>query len=166
MTDRVAAQLPLALELVGAVRDGGPDAVADALARTNDLAALVVMLAALVPDDQTPSELLAWWNPDAGERRKRRAEQRRLRRMRQRDEPVVRATQPCGTHAAYVRHWKRSETPDEDCVAAERLYQRERKRSKSANKDLAVRPLVLGGAGTSSGEEGEASPEDTHEDAA
>lgn len=61
--------------------------------------------------------------------RARKAEQReRLRRQ-----GVARAVldelaglQPCGTHAAFVRHRKYGETPCDLCREAERTYQRER----------------------------------------
>lgn len=33
---------------------------------------------------------------------------------------------PCGTHAAFNRHRKRGETPDDACVIGERRYQAER----------------------------------------
>ena len=56
------ALVPLAAELVGTVRDFGPDAVADVLARVpaNRHDALAVVLAAMVDPDQSPSNLLAW----------------------------------------------------------------------------------------------------------
>lgn len=40
--------------------------------------------------------------------------------------------QPCGTHAAYARHKVRKEPMDPDCLMAERKYQRERKRDRTA----------------------------------
>jgi DNA-binding NarL/FixJ family response regulator len=56
------ALVPLAAELVGTVRDFGPDAVAAVLARVpaNRHDALAVVLAAMVDPDQSPSNLLAW----------------------------------------------------------------------------------------------------------
>lgn len=56
---RVEAALPLAQQLVGAVRDEDRDLVAE-LVDGADVMALLVALAAMVPDDQTPAELLAW----------------------------------------------------------------------------------------------------------
>ncbi|WP_100499384.1 hypothetical protein [Geodermatophilus chilensis] len=54
--------LPIAAELVGTVRDYGPDDVAAVLARVpagrHD--ALAVVLAAMVDPDRSPAELLAW----------------------------------------------------------------------------------------------------------
>lgn len=56
---RVEAALPLAQQLVGAVREQDRDAVAE-LTADADWPALLVALAAMVPDDATPQELLAW----------------------------------------------------------------------------------------------------------
>jgi hypothetical protein len=56
--------LSLGLELVGRVRDDDPDAVARWLAATVDgteLRDMAIILAALIPDDRTPRELLAWF---------------------------------------------------------------------------------------------------------
>lgn len=62
--DRVQECFPTALELVGIVHgDGGPDEVASILA-TADLPALLIALAALVPDDRSMSSLLAWTAPN------------------------------------------------------------------------------------------------------
>lgn len=78
MTDRKAptstghplgdAVLPSALRLVGAVRAGDSGEILDAIAAAREAAeghpywrtALIIVLAGLVPDDATPSELLAW----------------------------------------------------------------------------------------------------------
>lgn len=64
MTDTAFADalVPLAAELVGVVRDYGPDDVAEVLARVPDGRhdALAVVLAAMVDPDSSPRELLAW----------------------------------------------------------------------------------------------------------
>jgi hypothetical protein len=54
--------VPVALELVGLVRDEGPEAIGAFLARLDrgHWAAMMVILAALVPDDRTAEDLLAW----------------------------------------------------------------------------------------------------------
>ena len=54
--------IPLAAELIGTVRDFGPDAVAEVLAKVPDGRhdALAVVLAAMVDPDKTPAQLLAW----------------------------------------------------------------------------------------------------------
>lgn len=54
----------------------------------------------------------------------------------------MRALKPCGTHAAFVRHWARSEQPCQPCVDAERLYQRDRFRRSRQSADQAVPPQV------------------------
>lgn len=68
--DAVTDELvPVAVQLVGAVRDADRDGVARALqlaehvagGRCDPLSALAVVLAALVPYDARPSELLSWW---------------------------------------------------------------------------------------------------------
>ena len=58
-SDRARDALPLALRLVGEVRDGDARAVQQLL-ESADLPALCVILAALVDDRRRPSDLLAW----------------------------------------------------------------------------------------------------------
>jgi hypothetical protein len=64
MTDDTVSStlIPLAAELIGVVRDYGPDDVAAVLARVPEGRhdALAVVLAAMVDPDKTPSQLLAW----------------------------------------------------------------------------------------------------------
>ncbi|MGH3382373.1 MAG: hypothetical protein ACRDP6_47355 [Actinoallomurus sp.] len=58
----------LATELVSIVRDEGAASIERFLAKVPDLRVLAVALAAMVPDDARPSELLAWTErliPDA-----------------------------------------------------------------------------------------------------
>jgi hypothetical protein len=60
--------LPSALRLVGAVREGDSKAITEAIASAREAAgdhpywvtALLLTLAGLVPDDVSPSQLLAW----------------------------------------------------------------------------------------------------------
>ncbi len=52
--------LDQAARLIGAAHDEGPGEVAAVLAIVDDLRGLAITLAALVPDDQTFTELLAW----------------------------------------------------------------------------------------------------------
>lgn len=62
------AVLPSALRLVGAVRAGDPREITAAIAAARQATgahpfwatALILVLAGLVPDNATPSELLAW----------------------------------------------------------------------------------------------------------
>lgn len=56
---RVQRALPVAMQVVGAVRDMDRDAVAE-LVEGADWPALLIALAAMVPDDQSPAQLLAW----------------------------------------------------------------------------------------------------------
>jgi len=60
--DQATSLVPLAAELVGTVREHGPDDVAAVLARVPDGRhdALAVILAAMVDPDATVRELLAW----------------------------------------------------------------------------------------------------------
>jgi len=55
--------IPIAMQLVGAVRRFDPAGVAEAIeaARAMPDGALTVLLAAMVPWDKAPTELLAWW---------------------------------------------------------------------------------------------------------
>ncbi|WP_263251608.1 hypothetical protein [Saccharopolyspora rosea] len=61
---RTDALVPVAAQLAAAVHDHDAAAVAQLLDGA-DLPALVVLLAAMVPDDLTPSELLAWCDDPA-----------------------------------------------------------------------------------------------------
>lgn len=114
--------------LIGAVHEQGPDDVAAILQPLSrpQLLELVVALAAMVPVDYTPTELLAW--NDA---------RYQVRRTEVADHqpplfPVVlvngRPLRPHGTHAAFVRHRSHREEPCAACWHGEREYQRGRKR--------------------------------------
>lgn len=62
------ALIPPAVRLVWAVRESNQPAVAEAIADATavaDLQAFVVVLAAMVPDDQAPTALLAWMHDPA-----------------------------------------------------------------------------------------------------
>ena len=103
---RVEMALPTILELIGAVRDGDARAVARAVDLL-DLPAAVVLLAAMVDDTRTPTDLLAWT-----------------------EKPLV----PCGSHAAFNRHRSHRETPCEPCAAAEIAYQAARQIRRRATQ--------------------------------
>lgn len=106
-----------ALLLVAAVRSRSPQLVADVLDGASSVRDLAVCLAALVPSGKTAVELLAWNDGQPGDR--------------------GRATplRPCGTHAAFVRHTQvRREEPCEECVLAERAYQRARAQRRAAER--------------------------------
>lgn len=61
--------VPVAQNLIGAVRDNDPAAVDEAFAAAADIlagrsdpaAALAVVCAAMVPEETSPSQLLLWW---------------------------------------------------------------------------------------------------------
>lgn len=116
-----------ALELVGIVREFGPDTLTEWLSQRGDnrLRALCMTLACLVPEDRSAAELLAWCDPKG-----LRDEQNRLARLRKAALPQP--LKECGTHAAFTRHKTNGEQPCELCVLGERLYQRERARLKRA----------------------------------
>jgi len=101
--------------LIGAVRDGNASQVNRQIGGMDppQLRELVVTLAALVPYDQSIRELLAWndeqWHVHG----------RKVQRLR-----------PHGTHAAYARHRNHGEPACDDCLEAERLYQRARDRRR------------------------------------
>jgi hypothetical protein len=117
-TERRYAELaerlvPIATELVARVHDEGRESAGQLLASLSDLErhALPVVLAAMVPLEGGVADLLDWVPlPDNA---------RPLR---------GRALQPCGTHAAFVRHKLRGEPVDEVCREGERRFQRARKR--------------------------------------
>lgn len=119
-----SAEVRAALEVMDAVRQVGPEAVARNLARRkpDHVIRLATTLAALVPDDQPVSVLLEWMNGHES--------------LAMTTGPLggsdVRMLKPCGTHAAYVRHKNRGELVDDLCRDAERRYQRSRKRQERA----------------------------------
>jgi hypothetical protein len=113
-----------ALELISLVRDLDPALVHERIGAMSRpwMEATCIALAAMVPVDQTPAELLAWCDPDL----QRREADRRRRILRA--AKATRNLRPHGTHAAYARHKTNGTVPCDLCVAAERTYQRDRKR--------------------------------------
>ena len=120
--------MPHALAMVTAVRTG-PDEVGRIL-ELADLPALVVALAALVPDDRTVNSLLRWYHPHLPAAPARVATAPTTTAPRKRPAPVVRVLQPCGTHAAHARHKTRREPACDACTVAERAYQNARPRDR------------------------------------
>lgn len=129
LTDLPVRAVGRAARLAGAVHEGGPDDVAAVLCPLNrpELLELAVALAAMVPTDYSPGDLLAW-----NDRRYADVEA-------QFQSPLVlvesakgnrRALQPHGTHAAFNRHRKRGESPCVGCWQGERDFQRERARRR------------------------------------
>lgn len=111
------------LKLIGAVRDRDRTSVARILTKLSarDLYAIAVTCAAMIPDDQSPCDLLAW-NDDAA--------------FIPTPAPANRA--PHGTHAAFNRHRTAGQHPCDDCWDGERLYQRVRGRRRRGVSPLAV----------------------------
>ena len=136
--ERAGATVPDACTLVCLVRDVDPAVTGSWLqARTREqLEALCVVLAAMVPDDRSPGDLLAWIDPGLKHTEKRHQDALRKRRARN-GTPAPRLVQPCGTHAAFNRHVKAGEDPCLRCLTAEREYQAERhERRKAARQSL------------------------------
>lgn len=131
--------LQRAVLLVGAVHDEGPREVGMLLnpLTRDDLNAVVVTLAAMVPADYTPAELLAWNDAQYN---------RPLATPYPGDQPPLfpavaangHRLRPHGTHAAFARHKNAGEDPCEPCVFGERDYQRNRKRNNRANASEAT----------------------------
>ena len=112
--------VPIACQLAGHVHAHDKTAIHHIIRRLtpHEAYALIVVLAAMIPQDQTPRELLAW------------TEHRPTR-------PRLVKLKPCGTHAAYWRHKNRGEPIDPHCLNAERDYQRVRKQHQR-RKDIAA----------------------------
>lgn len=124
--DRAEQAVPLALELVDAVRCWRPSDVESVLDRA-DKDALLVVLAAMVDDTRTVGDVLGWLTGQPEPTTPRGPYARRV-------------LKPCGTHAAYNRHVDRGEPVDPLCEQAERRYQRLRMRDRrAAARDDAAR---------------------------
>ena len=101
-----------ACELACIVRDEGRESVGVFLARygEDEIRALLVVLAGMVPVDVPAASLLSWLKFDEFGR------------------PLDRPLAPCGTYGAYRRHKQRGELTDDDCERAAREYWAERNR--------------------------------------
>jgi hypothetical protein len=117
-----------ASRLAGAVHDGSAQDVAVILAALSqqELVELSVTLAAMVPVEYSPGDLLAWNDS-------------RYDPVKPKPVPVVitrrkprKRLQPHGTHAAFNRHKAREEAPCVACLQGERDFQRERGRRRRA----------------------------------
>ena len=110
--DLAERMVPVACELACMVRDESRVEVGALLARydADELRALLVVLAGMVPVDVPASELLGWCRYDEFGR------------------PLDRPLAPCGTYGAYRRHKQRGELVDDDCEHAAREYWQERNR--------------------------------------
>lgn len=129
---RLAERLvPVAMELAGVVRDQDAAGIGEFLARLgeDEREALLVVLAAMVPVDQTPQELLAWVGWDWNGRPLPPGAQMVLWSPRSQNPryAAARPVQPCGTIAAYQRHRNYGEEPCEDCKRAKGDYTAQRR---------------------------------------
>lgn len=120
-----AALVPVALDLVGRVRQENRDTITDLLdsLTPEQTRALPVVLAAMVDDAHTPGELLAWvtWDEHG-------------RALDPPPPPAPRQLRPCGTHSAFTRHKDRGEDPCQACRDAERTWQMLRARRRSRQR--------------------------------
>lgn len=120
----------LACQLTAAVHEFGPDDVGrilGGLTRTQ-LNALAVTLAAMVPIEHSPGELLAWNDAKFSRDSPSARAARGLQVVPA--SPATRTLAPHGTHAAFNRHRKRQEEPCDACWLGERRYQRDRGRER------------------------------------
>ncbi|QSI49931.1 hypothetical protein [Thermobispora bispora] len=114
--DQLAARLlDTAIEVATLVRDATPDDVAAFLAglpqHERDL--LPIIQAALIPPDEPPEHLLAWFLPPGAT-----------------ITFPVKGRRPCGTRAAAQRHRYAGEPLCPACKKADRKYERERERAR------------------------------------
>jgi hypothetical protein len=132
-----------ACELACLVRDAGREAAGEFIAALapEEVTALLVVQAAMIPVDVPAAALLSWvtWDeygrPLPGPVLEAPAPGRRSVTL-----------QPCGTYAAFRRHEDRGELIDDDCRAAAKAYwaDRYRRRKSTAAKRRAP---VNGGKG-------------------
>lgn len=125
-----------ACQLACLVRDSGRDEIGKFLATlgAGERDALLVVLAAMVPDDTAPGDLLSWITWDEYGRPLPSPSHAKGGgvALPPRRRPGRAAVQPCGTYAAYSRHKDRGELIDGECTEAARAYWRDRERTKRA----------------------------------
>lgn len=141
--DLAESCVPLAADLTCRVRDGDAEGIArlaEAHGWDTPVAALLVVLAAMVPDTAPVGDLLAWTESLEA-----------VLALRQEPLPLTMPGRPvselCGTYAAYRRHERHGEVPDEACLRAYGVYHRERSRESAARARARAR------AGTGPGQE-------------
>lgn len=135
-----------ACELAGLVRDCDREEIGEFIASVaggqelpESITALLVVQAAMIDVGQTRAELLGWvtWdeygNPLPGVPRDE-AGPRRLDAPEP-WEPEPGELKPCGTYAAWRRHYDAGEPIDEACARAAREYWAERKRVQKAKRE-------------------------------
>lgn len=141
LADRMVGK---ACELACMVRDFGQDEIGEFIGALSgdEVRALLVVQAAMIPVEQTRAELLSWvtWdeygNPLPGVPR----HEPRPRRLDAPEpwEPGQAELKPCGTYAAYRRHYDAGEPVDQACADAAREYWAERKRVQRVNRESAA----------------------------
>ena len=121
--DLAESMVPLACDLACRVRDGDADGIArltESRGWDTETAALVVVLAAMVPDTSPVGDLLGW--SDGLES---------VLAWRQQQLPLIPpgrpVTEACGTYAAWCRHKRRGEEVDGACYLAWQKYRAERR---------------------------------------
>lgn len=127
--------VPVAASFVGVVRDEDRDGVTSFLSglTEHERAALPVILAAMVPDDLSPADLLRWVTWDEFGRPLPPDAELVLHHGGRKRGPAP--SMPCGTPAAYKRHLARGERPDEACRLAGNAAQVERHRARGSRQD-------------------------------
>lgn len=128
--------VPVALELACLVRDEGPDAIGEFLGEVaggtplpDQVTALLVVTAAMLPVDRPADDLLSWVTFD------------------ELGEPLDRPVQPCGTRAAFHRHERAGEEPCEPCRRARISANTARTALRAARKaEGSIRGKASGGA--------------------
>jgi hypothetical protein len=130
---KLAEQMvPVAAALACAVRDMDSGGIGELLAgfTRQEFYGLAVVLAGMVPVDEPVTGLLGWVTWDE-----------RMRPLRERRRQVhVRSVplQPCGTHAAFVRHRSNDERPCDACSGAEKAYQKQQSDARTAARESAA----------------------------
>lgn len=128
LADLAESMVPVAADLTCRVRDADAEGIAR-LAEANGwdipTAALLVVLAAMVPDDAPVGDLLAWTESLEA-----------LVALRQEPLPLAMpgrpVTEPCGTYAAYRRHERAGGEPCRECQRAYTEYHRKQSRESAA----------------------------------
>ena len=152
--DLAGRMVEQACELACMVRDCEAADIADVLDRLDidEMKALLVVQAAMIPVDGRPADLLAWvtWDeygqpirrPDGAPHPAPRGAEWPEVGFRRRSKPsrYRNDLKPCGTYAAYHRHIDHNEDPDPLCRAAARLYWTERKKRQQDNRTTSNQP--------------------------
>ena len=132
--------VPVAASFVGVVRDEDRDAVTAFIAeRTqHERDALLVILAAMIPDALSPADLLSWvtWDEHGAPLPPKTVFVLHEGRRRRGPAPLPPGElAPCGTPTAAKRHYAKGEKPCEPCLIAaneDQAAKRQARREKAA----------------------------------